>query len=106
MIGKGRIIVEDLFDIAARIKEIDAGYFIVRDYRSGKFQVHHNDQRGNTLTLVLPYDRLDCRTLNLVRRTRSERKKQLLEEMERENERLLKRMTLQSQQKIKSEILL
>lgn len=104
MIGKGRIISRDLFDIADRIKEIDSGYFIVRDYISGKFQVHHGNQKGGTLALVLPFDRLDCRTLTLVRRTRAERKRQLIEEMERDNERLLAEELKKSAEKIRKGI--
>lgn len=103
MIGKGRVIESDLFDIAKRVKEIDDGYFIVRDYRTGKFQLHHRGQRGSSLALILPFDRLDCRTLTYVRRTRAERKRQLLEEMERDNERLLKRAAYDTANKILSE---
>lgn len=103
MIGKGRIITADLFDIARRLKEIDSGYFIVRDYKSGKFQVHHNEQKGGTLALVLPFDRLDFRTLTLVRRTRAERKAQLIEEMERDNEKLLANSFEKSLKKIQME---
>lgn len=100
MIGKGRVIVGDLFDIADRLKEIDDGYFIVRDYKSGKFQVHHREQRGSTLALTLPYDRLDFRTISLVRRTRAERKQKLLDEIEEYNKKLSKQILDDNKNKI------
>ncbi len=101
MIGKGRIITHDLYDIADRIKEIDEDYFIVRDYRTGKFQIHNSRQKGGTLALVLPFDRLDYRTIVSVRRTRAERKNKLLEEMERDNRKLLERQLSDATEKIK-----
>lgn len=105
MIGKGRIIEADLFDISGRLKQIDCDYFIFFDYRSRKFQLHNRSQSGNTLTLVLPFDRLDQRTLSFVRQTRSERKKQLLEEIEKHNMKLLRRTQNDLKNKIATEVL-
>lgn len=88
----GAVIIEgDLFGIAARLKSIDDGYFIVYDRRTGAFEVHNNKQRGDTFSLRIPYESLDCRTVDLVQRTRAENAKKLFEEMERHNEQLLKR---------------
>lgn len=78
----------DLFDIEARLKEIDGGYFLVRNRRLGRYEVHHAGQRGSSLAVVVPYARLDERTVRLVRRTRAERAEELMRETERENERL------------------
>ena len=75
----------DLYDICGRLKEIDSGYFVMFDGKRKRFEVHHIGQKGNTLCVVLPYDRLDSRAVTHVRRTRAERLRQVIEEMEREN---------------------
>ncbi len=87
MIGLGYEVVGDLFGVADRIKEIDSDYFIFYSYRHRRFEVHSRAQKGSTLCLVLPYDRLDERTVRLVRKTRVENARRLFLEMEEENER-------------------
>ena len=88
MYGKGYEVTGDLYSIADRLKEIDSGYFIYYSYKNKRYEVHNKSQRGQTLSLVLPYKTLDERTVRLVRKTRSERMKSLIEEMERENARI------------------
>ncbi len=88
MIGEGYVVEGDLFDISSRIKEIDENYFIFYSYRFRRYEIHSRAQRGNTLALVLPYDRLDARALTLVRRTRADRAAALALEIERENEKI------------------
>lgn len=85
MIGTGYEVVSDLFGVADRLKEIDRDYFIFFSYRYRRFEVHNRAQRGSSLCLVLPYDRLDERTVRLVRRTRVKNAAGLLKEVEREN---------------------
>jgi len=81
-------ITGDMYDICSRLKEIDAGYYVMFDGRRERFEVHHKGQRGNTLCVVLPYDRLDARTVTHVRRTRTTRLREVIKEMDRENARL------------------
>ena len=83
----GRVIEDDLFGVVGRLKSIDDGYFVFLNYRTGKFEVH-NRKDARTLCLVLPYDRLDERTVRHVLYTRAERAKEIVERMERENARL------------------
>lgn len=82
-----RIITQDLYGIAGRLKEIDRGYFAVYNPRKSRYEIHHKGQK-NTFCLAVPYDILDERTLRLVRRTRAERARELYEEIERENARI------------------
>lgn len=77
----------DLHDICGRLKEIDAGYYVMFDGKQKRFEVHHKGQKGNTLCVTLPYDRLDARAVTYVRQTRAERLRQVIAEMDRENER-------------------
>lgn len=83
----GRVIDDDLFGVCRRLKSIDDGYFVFLNYKTGKFEVH-NKKDTPTLCLVLPYDRLDERTVRHVLYTRAERAREILERMERENARL------------------
>lgn len=93
MYGKGYEVKGDLYSIADRLKEIDSGYFIFYSYANKRYEVHNKNQRGQTLSLILPYAVLDERTERLVRKTRVERAKSLIEEMERENEKLEREKT-------------
>ena len=76
----------DLTDITRRLKEIDESYFVLRERKSGYLSLHSSAQKGGTLALSLPYKQLDCRTLELARRTRHERAAQLMKEMEERND--------------------
>ena len=93
----GAVIIEhELFDIAARLKTIDDGYFVVYNFRTHAFEVHHSRQRGHTFALSVPYPSLDVRTELLVRKTRAENARRLLREMEEENARLRRRQAEQA----------
>lgn len=83
----GRVIDDDLFGVARRLKSIDDGYFVFLNYKTGKFEVH-NAKDTHTLCLVLPYDTLDERTVRHVLYTRAERAREIVARMERENARL------------------
>lgn len=86
----GRIIEDDLFGVCRRLKNIDDGYFVFLNYKTGKFEVH-NGKDTRTLCLVLPYDTLDERTVRHVLYTRAERAERIVSQMERENRRLQER---------------
>ena len=91
----------DLYDIANRIRQIDDSYYIVRDYKLNRFEVHSNNQKGNTLCVVIPYDKLDCRTLHLLQKTHVQRHKQLMQEIQDNNDKLLKQENRQIIEKAK-----
>jgi len=78
----------DNFFIAERLKEIDKNYFLVFNSKSKKFEVHHKGQHENTFCLSLPFAELDNRTLDLVQKTRVENINKLIEEIEKENQKL------------------
>lgn len=81
----GRIIEDDMFGVCRRLKSIDAGYFVFLNYATGKFEVHNSACRPNTLCLVLPYDRLDERTVRKVAATRAERVREIIARIEADN---------------------
>ena len=74
------MITNDVFDIAKRIKEIDQDYFVVYDKKLCRFEVHNKRQKPDTLSLVLPYDTVDCRAIDKVLSTRTEYIAKQLEE--------------------------
>lgn len=82
------MITNDVFDIAKRIKEIDDDYFVVYDTRLCRFEVHNKRQKLDTLSLVLPYDTLDCRAIDKVLSTRTEYIAKRLAEIDEYNQKL------------------
>lgn len=78
-------IKDDLFDVAKRLRQIDANYRLYFNKLLGRFEVHNHAQRGNSLAVVVPYDKLDARTITLVRKTRVENAERLLAKMEKAN---------------------
>ena len=84
------IVTGDLYNIVGRLQEVDPGYYVKYDYRLRRYEVHHNGQKGNTLCVVLPYDKLDARTVVHIQRTRAERRDQLIREMDKRNRELEK----------------
>ena len=88
-----REVESDLFDIARRLKEIDAGYFIL--CKRGRFEVHNRGDKP-TYCLTVPWSELDARSVELVRKTRAERAAKLFAELERDNERARRRAIRES----------
>ncbi len=66
-----RPVTDDVFFISSRLKEIDPSYYVVYNLLKSRYEVHSKEQRGNTLCFVVPYDRLDARTLEYAARTRN-----------------------------------
>ena len=79
-----REIDEDLFDIAHRLREIDDRYRVYRNLKLNRFEIHAN----GVLQIAAPFDRLDARTLQLVRSTRLENAENIIKEMDAHNSRL------------------
>ena len=74
----------DLFDIANRIKQIDDKYFIVFNTARKKFEVHYKRNK-NTYELTIPFEQLDARAVEFVRKTRMQNKQKILEEINNNN---------------------
>lgn len=83
-------IKNDAHDISNRIKDIDDGYFIMYNTLTNDFEVHHVDNGGSsgTFSLILPYDELDSRTLEYVRKRERSNTEALLKELNAENEKI------------------
>lgn len=85
-----KIITDDIFGIAKRLKEIDEEYFLAFNEDLKRFEVHSNRNKGDTLSVVCPYGQADARLLKIVRATRRERAKEIFREVEEKNNSLAK----------------
>ncbi len=63
-----QIITHDVFNISSRIKQLDNNYYIVYDTKLNRYEIH-NKKYKDSLCLVVPYKNLDCRTIELVRKS-------------------------------------
>ncbi len=77
-------IKSDLFNISNRIKAIDKKYFVVFNRKKQKFEVHYRRNK-NTYELTVPYDALDARAVEFVRKTRVQNKQKIFDEIEKSN---------------------
>lgn len=103
MINERLTVVEnDLFSVADRIKSIDDKYKIYYNGESRKFEVR--SAVDGSLQVVIPYDRLDSRAVDYVRKTRIERMDAIIEEIEKANAEAEKNAVAQAAQKALSQL--
>jgi hypothetical protein len=77
-------IEKDLFSISQRLQEIDARYEVYRNTLASRFEIYIE----RALQFVVPFQKLDARTLDFARRTRIERRRQILKEIDEHNARV------------------
>jgi len=77
-------ITDDLLDIAGRLYEIDPQYQLYRNNELDRFELWWCDK----FNLIIPYDRLDERTVNLVLTTRRENADEISKKIDEQNEEL------------------
>ena len=93
-------IKSDAMFIAQRLKEIDDSYYLVFNTIKGKYEVHSNQQFGCSYCLTNQFDGLDERLIELTKKTRRQNIKELIKQIDLENEKLQK----QNQIKLLEEI--
>ena len=89
-------IENDIFFLAERLREIDPDYFIALNTKTKNFEVHNSSQPINSFCLLVPKNKLDPSLVEYVRKTRANRQKKLLAEIEAANQKMQK----QNEQKI------
>ena len=88
-LDKHREIIENsTHNIPGRLKQIDSGYFVVRNHATNQFEVHHKGQPHNTFCLNIPFDELDDRTMQRVRETSIQYMDNIIKELDRKNAKL------------------
>ncbi len=80
------LIQNDLFDIADRLKSINNGYKVYFNKIKQRYEVHNSYQHGDTLAFVVPFDRLDARTVSYALETRVENADKIFEQTEKYND--------------------
>lgn len=85
-------IFTDPFFICERLKEIDKSYFVMFDLKEKKYQLHSSEQKGNSYCLTFPFEGLDARAVEHAKKTRVENEEKIIEEIDRENKRLEKKL--------------
>ena len=84
---KGLVKIEkDLFSICDRLRELDGRYELYRNTIAHRFEVYVE----KALQFVVPFQKLDARTIEFARRTRIERSRQILKEIDEHNARVEK----------------
>ena len=81
-----KLITNDLFDIAARLKSVNERYVVYYNEQKQRFEVH--DGVKNCLEFVVPFDELDARTVEYARYSNVCRAAEILAEVERHNAQL------------------
>ena len=85
-----RVMINDVFFIEKRLKEISKDYYILFNLKTQKFEIHSKSQTSDSLCLVVPYEVLDERTITLVNKTKIENMKKIIEEIDSNNEKVKK----------------
>ena len=81
-------ISNDVFFISDRIKEIDENYKIYFNSKKNKFEIHNIGQFGGSYCLTVPFQYLDFRTIDLVKKTLSINGEKLLKEIDLNNKKI------------------
>lgn len=59
----------NVYDIPDRVKEIDPSFFIVRNAKMQRFELHSTENKdGTTFCLVIPFKELDSRAIDHIRK--------------------------------------
>lgn len=74
-------ITDDLYDVAARLREIDDRYEVWYDSIARRYEIHAN----GALQIAVPFAELDARTVSLVRKTRIERAERIIGQIDAAN---------------------
>lgn len=93
------IILEDVFNIANRLKSIHPNYRLKWNKIKKRYELFFKNGMHEVRELIVPFQTLDSRTIDFVNKTRIENSKMLLMELEKNNERI----TLQQEKQIKDQ---
>lgn len=88
-----KTIVEDsVYEIPKRLKEYDESFFIVRNHKTKKFEVHSTDNIFSSYCFTVPFDELDQRTIDIVIKndTKNKGAREIEREIDEHNEKLEK----------------
>ena len=97
-------IQNDVYFVLNRIKEIDKNYRIFYNTTKKHFEIHNSKQKGDSYCLTVPFNVLDERVVNLVRKSRVENAETIFKEIDKQNEEINKKREKEMQQSIEKEL--
>lgn len=68
------IVTTSVTSIPERLKEYDKSFFVVYNHQSHKFEVHSTDNLFDTYCFTVPFNELDSRTIDLVKKNDTKNK--------------------------------
>lgn len=79
-----------VYNIPQRLKEYDESFFVVYNTKSKKFEVHSTDNLFSTYCFTVPFNELDSRTIDLVKKndTKNKGPQDIEREINRHNEKI------------------
>lgn len=72
----------DLFNVVQRVKQINNKYRIFRNKKKSRFELYYQNGLNLEFELVLPYEKLDCRTIDLILKSRVENADKIFKEID------------------------
>lgn len=75
----------DLFNIVQRVKQINNKYRVFRNKKKKRFELYYQNGLNLEFELVLPYEKLDYRTIDLVLKSRVENADKIFKEIDEFN---------------------
>lgn len=81
-------IKSNVYFIPERLKEIDPSLFVVWNNKEGRIEIHSTENKGNTFYMTVPFNELDSRTINHVKRNIKLREEGMLNHIEEYNRKL------------------
>jgi hypothetical protein len=57
------IINDNVYNIPQRLKDYDSRFFVVRNHKKQKYEVHYEDNKTSSYCFTVPYNELDVRTI-------------------------------------------
>lgn len=87
---KLKLITNDLFDIANRLKVLDVNYFVVYNKLKRKYEVHHKKQKEDSFAFSVE-NKLDARAIKKAIVTSIKHANKILSQIEKQNSLLQKK---------------
>lgn len=87
----------DLFNIVKRLKHINRAYCVYYNGRENRFEVHtvEKNPTSRTIGFIVPYDKLDYRTIEYAFMTRKQNDTQIERDIDTNNEKIIKSVNAQ-----------
>lgn len=75
----------DLFNIVQRVKQINNKYRVFRNKKKKRFELYYQNGLNLEFELVIPYEKLDYRTIDLILKSRVENADKIFKEIDEFN---------------------